>query len=283
MERIRIPRIAQETSKKLLLKSKTIGFVPTMGALHEGHLSLIRRARTENDIVVSSIFVNPLQFGPTEDLNAYPRTIDSDIEKLEQAGADVLFLPDDSVMYPEGFCTYVSVEGLPERLCGAFRKGHFRGVATVVCKLLNILKPTRLYLGQKDYQQSLIIKKMCEHLNIDVEVVVCRTIREPNGLAMSSRNAYLKPEERKAATVIFRTLSTTSQYIINGQLGCPDVPERMLEMLRQEPLVNTVQYAGIYDPETLEGLTEYKKTNLLAIAVIIGTTRLIDNTFVELK
>ncbi len=283
MERIRIPRIMQETSKKLLYKPKTIGFVPTMGALHEGHLSLIRRAKTENDIVVVSIFVNPLQFGPKEDFDTYPRPIDRDIELLQDEKIDILFMPDAKLMYPEGFCTHVEVEELSSRLCGAFRPGHFRGVATVVCKLLNIVKPTNLYLGQKDYQQALIIKRLCDDLNIDTNVVICRTVREPDGLAMSSRNSYLSEQQRQASVVIFKTLTAASESITTGRLSCTEVPKMMEDMLKAESLVCEVQYAGIFDPNTLEPLTEYKKNNLLAIAIKIGTTRLIDNILVEIK
>ncbi len=283
MERIRIPRIMQETSKRILLKSKSIGFVPTMGALHEGHMSLIKRARTENDVVVASIFVNPLQFGANEDLQSYPRTLERDIEKLEEAQTDILFLPEEQAIYPEGFCTYVSVEGLSERLCGAFRKGHFTGVTTVVCKLLNLVKPTRLYLGQKDYQQMQIIKKMTEHLNMDIDIVGCRTIRESDGLAMSSRNSYLTPKERQAATVIYRTLSALSELIVKEAIPCIEVPALMQKLISEEPLVDHIQYAGIYDAESLTPLKEYKKINLLAVALKLGQTRLIDNMLVELK
>jgi pantoate--beta-alanine ligase len=283
VERIRIPRIMQETSKKLLYKSKSIGFVPTMGALHEGHLSLIRRARVENNIVVVSIFVNPLQFGPKEDFDAYPRPIDRDIEILQKEQTDILFMPDAALMYAEGFCTFVEVEGLSNKLCGAFRPGHFRGVATVVCKLLNIVKPTNLYLGQKDYQQAMIIKRLCDDLNIDTNVVICRTVREPDGLAMSSRNLYLNEAERKAAVVISKTLTHISDAIIKGRISCTEVPSMMHRLLREEPLVSEVQYAGIFDPHTFEPLTEYKRGNLLAIALKIGTTRLIDNMLVEIK
>lgn len=281
MERISTPRIMQETSKDLLLRSKSIGFVPTMGALHEGHLSLIRRAKQENDLVVVSIFVNPIQFGPQEDFTRYPRTLAADIEKLETLNTDILFLPDTKAMYPEGFSTYVSVEGLSDRLCGAFREGHFRGVATVVCKLINIVRPTRLYLGQKDYQQTVIIRKMVEHLNIDTEVVICKTVREADGLAMSSRNVYLSPQERRAATVIYRCLSSLSDRITKNQIPCAEVPSKMEEILRTEPLISEIQYAGIFDTETLEPLREFNRLNLLAIALKIGDTRLIDNELVE--
>lgn len=282
METIRIPRIMQETSKGHLLKSRTIGFVPTMGALHEGHLSLVRRAKDENDIIVSSVFVNPIQFGPGEDFERYPRDIEHDMEKLEKAGANILFMPDIKAIYPEGFSTNVNVSAISGRLCGAFRPGHFTGVATVVCKLFNIVKPARAYFGHKDFQQTVIINRMVKDLNMDVEVVVCPTVREDDGLAMSSRNAYLGPEERRAAAVIFRTLRSVAHLIKSGSINAADIRAGMREMLSSEPLMSEIQYAGVYDMDTLEDLSEYKKENLLAIAVKIGKTRLIDNLVVEI-
>ena len=216
MEIIRIPRFMQDISKNYIVRGKTIGFVPTMGALHEGHLSLVRRSKEENDITVVSIFVNPIQFGPKEDFNQYPRDIDGDSEKLKKEGVDILFLPGKAHIYPEDFLTHIEVDKLSDRLCGAFRPGHFRGVATVVAKLLSIVKPVRAYFGQKDYQQTVIIKRMAGDLNMDIDIVVCRTIREKDGLAMSSRNAYLDRGQREAATVIYRCLKETSDFIKSG-------------------------------------------------------------------
>lgn len=272
----------QETSKGHLLKSRTLGLVPTMGALHEGHLSLVRRARDENDIITASIFVNPIQFGPGEDFERYPRDLEHDMEKLEKAGVHILFMPDIKAVYPEGFSTNVKVSGISERLCGAFRPGHFDGVATVVCKLFNLVRPTRAYFGQKDFQQTVLVTRMVKDLNLEVDVVACPTVREEDGLAMSSRNAYLGPEERSAATVIYRTLQGASKMIKSGDVGPADIKESLKTMLKKEPLVSELQYAGVYDTGTLEELAAYKKEVLLAIALKIGKTRLIDNLIVEL-
>src|SRR4030043_470399 len=191
MEIIRIPRVMQEISRKFLREAKTIGFVPTMGALHEGHLSLVRRAKQDNHVTVVSIFVNPIQFGPSEDFKKYPRNIEADMERLRKDEVDTAFMPEISSMYPEGFLTYVEVKDISEKLCGAFRPGHFRGVATVVTKLLNIVNPTKAYFGQKDFQQTIVIKQLVKDLDMDADIVVCPTLREQDGLAMRSRNAYL--------------------------------------------------------------------------------------------
>ncbi len=282
MEIVRIPRIMQETSKRLLQQSKSIGFVPTMGALHNGHLSLVKRARGENDIVAASIFVNPIQFAPNEDLDRYPRDLEGDMEKLKAEQTDILFLPDAKAIYPDLFSTYINVSGLSEKLCGAFRTGHFKGVATVVNKLFNIVKPNRAYFGQKDFQQCVIIKRMNADLNMDIEIVVCPTVRENDGLAMSSRNAYLSPEERKAAGIIYKTLLTVSQSLQSGESNLSAIKKQMYDMLLNQPLVSEMQYAGIYDPDNLDELSENKKQNLVAIALKIGNTRLIDNIIVDI-
>ena len=271
----------KETSKRHLHNGKTIGFVPTMGALHEGHLSLVKRAKSENDIVVVSIFVNPAQFGPSEDFAKYPRDMEGDMEKLKREGVDILFMPDARAMYSDGFSTYITVKDLSDKLCGAFRPGHFTGVATVVCKLFNIVKPVAAYFGQKDFQQAAIIKRMVEDLNMDVDIIVCPTIRENDGLAMSSRNVYLSHEERRAATVIYKTLLSASQMIKSGASNPVDVRKQMHDMLKAEPLISEIQYAEVYDTNTLDELNEFKKQNLLAVAVKIGSTRLIDNMIVE--
>jgi len=271
----------QATSMGLLREGKTIGFVPTMGALHEGHLSLLRAAKKDNDIVVVSIFVNPLQFGPGEDFERYPRDLEGDSEKLRKEGVDILFFPDMREMYPSDFRTYVEVEGLSEKLCGAFRPGHFRGVATVVTKLFNIVKPSRAYFGAKDYQQTVIIKRLVNDLNMDIEVIVCPTVREPDGLAMSSRNLYLNPEERRAALVIYRTLQEVAGLIKKGEKNPEVLKMHALKALGSEPLVSSIDYAGIYDPESLEEVSEIKGRVLIAIALRIGQTRLIDNIMVE--
>lgn len=272
----------QETSRRHLSKGKAVGLVPTMGALHKGHLSLIKRARLENDIVVVSIFVNPIQFGQNEDFDKYPRDREGDMEKLRGEGADILFAPEPRTMYPEGFSTSVAVTGLSDRLCGAFRPGHFTGVATVVCKLFNIVKPTRAYFGQKDFQQTAVIRRMAGDLNMDIELVVCPTVRESDGLAMSSRNAYLGPAERKAAAVLYRALASASQAAKAGSASPADIKNQLCAIIKEEPLVSEIQYAGVYDTATLEELSEFRRQNLLALAVKIGSTRLIDNMVVDL-
>lgn len=281
METIRIPRIMQATAKAALCKGKTIGLVPTMGALHKGHMSLVRRARSENDIVVVSVFVNPLQFGPNEDFDQYPRDIERDKELLQHEGADILLIPELKGMYPEGYATRITVQGLSEKLCGAFRPGHFAGVATVVAKIFNIVKPTRTYFGQKDFQQTVVIKRLIEDLNMDIELVIGQTVRESDGLAMSSRNLYLTAPERKAALIIYKTLTEASKMVKSGASRPEEVRSHMHALLKTEPLVAEIQYAGVYDPETLDDLIEYKKRNLLAIAIKIGSTRLIDNMIIE--
>jgi len=281
MEIIRVPKMMREITKNLKIKSKTIAFVPTMGALHEGHLSLIKRAKDENDITVVSIFVNPIQFAPNEDYEKYPRDIDKDCEKLKNIEIDYLFLPDVNSLYPNGYSTYINVENLSDKLCGKFRPNHFRGVATIVCKLFNIVNPNRAYFGQKDYQQTLIIKKMVEDLNIDVEIIVCPTIREKDGLAMSSRNSYLNEIERKSATVIYKCLKE-GEKLLKAKINPSEVSERIQNILKKEPVIKEIQYAGVFDPFTLEELKELKDVCLIAIAVKIGETRLIDNLLVNL-
>ncbi len=281
MEIIRIPRIMHDTSRGHLLHGRSIGFVPTMGALHEGHLSLIKRSKDENDITVVSIFINPLQFGPSEDFQQYPRDTDGDVAKLRKAEAEVLFMPDASSIYHEGFSTYINVDRISEKLCGAFRPGHFSGVATIVAKLFNIVSPARAYFGQKDFQQAVIIKKMAKDLNMSVDIIVSPTIREHDGLAMSSRNLYLSAEERKAAAVIYRCLVQTSEMIKSGIINKKQITGFMKEKLSEEPLVTEIQYASVYDPETLDELEVVEKEALLAVALKIGRVRLIDNIFVK--
>lgn len=280
MEIIRIPKIMQETSKECLKEGKTLGFIPTMGVLHEGHLSLIRRAKEENDVTIVSIFVNPIQFGPSEDFKRYPRDIEGDAEKLQIEKVDVVFMPEVSSMYSERFLTHVEVEEISERLCGTFRPGHFRGVATVVTKLLNIVKPTKAYFGQKDFQQSVIIKQLVKDLDIDVDVVVCPTMREQDGLAMSSRNAYLDIKQRKAATVLYRCLKEASDLIKSGIIDGEYIKGFMQERILREPEISSIEYAGVYDPETMVEVSEINADVLLAVALRIGNTRLIDNVLV---
>ncbi|OGW26951.1 MAG: pantoate--beta-alanine ligase [Nitrospirae bacterium GWC2_42_7] len=282
MEIIRIPRIALDTCRKHLLKGRSIGFVPTMGALHEGHLSLIRRSRSENDITAGSIFVNPMQFGPSEDFDKYPRDIENDIRKMRDEEVDILFMPDRSVIYPERFSTYINIGELSGKLCGRFRPGHFTGVATIVSKLFNIINPTRAYFGQKDFQQTVTIKKMVKDLNFNIDVVVCPTVREPDGLAMSSRNTYLNEEQRKAASVIFKCLTKASDMIKSGIINPEQAKELMLKAISEEALITDTDYASVYDPETLDEITEMSGDVLLAVAVQVGTTRLIDNVLINM-
>jgi pantoate--beta-alanine ligase len=254
----------------------TWGFVPTMGYLHEGHLSLVRRARAENDRVAVSIFVNPTQFGPHEDYARYPRDLERDLRLLEPLGVDLVFVPSVEEMYPPGFQTWVIVEEVSRPLEGASRPGHFRGVATVVAKLFNILQPDRAYFGQKDAQQTVVIRRMVQDLNIPVEIVICPTVREPDGLAMSSRNTYLNPEERRAATVLFRALQAAKARYEAGERDAERLREAMREVIRAEPLAR-IDYVSVAHPETLQELERVEGPALLSLAVYIGTTRLIDN------
>lgn len=257
----------------------TVGFVPTMGYLHEGHLSLVRQARRDNDITVTSIYVNPTQFGPHEDFQVYPRDPARDSELLKKEGNDILFMPSDKEMYPEGYCSWVDVQKLTERLEGASRPGHFRGVATIVAKLFNIVSPHRAYFGQKDAQQAIVIKKMVRDLNMNLEIVVMPTVREADGLAMSSRNVYLSPEERKQATILFRALTLAKEIREKGENNAQIIKSSMIELIKTQPLAE-IDYVSIADPENLEELTEIKSPALCSLAVKIGKTRLIDNIII---
>lgn len=281
MEIIRIPRIAQDTCRKHLVKGRSVGFVPTMGALHDGHISLMKRAKMENDVTVASIFVNPIQFGPAEDFQKYPRPVEEDIEKLREAEIDTLLLPDGSLMYGEGFSTRISVDGLSERLCGAVRPGHFSGVATVVAKLFNIVLPARAYFGQKDFQQTVVIRKMTKDLGFPVEIIVCPTVREHDGLAMSSRNRYLSEAQRKAAAVIYRCLMQARDAVVSGLASGREVRELMKNRLSTEQLISGIDYASVFSPDTLEEVQDIQGEVLLAAAVRLGTTRLIDNVLAD--
>ena len=283
MEIIRVPKIMQDTVSGMLLRSKTTGFIPTMGALHEGHLSLVRRSKQENDKTVASIFVNPLQFGPAEDFQRYPRDIEGDTEKLTREETDILFMPDASQLYPGEFLTRIEVGKISDKLCGYFRPGHFAGVATVVAKLFHIVKPTRAYFGQKDYQQAVIIKKMVKDLDMDVDVVVCPTIRERDGLAMSSRNLYLDQAQREASVVLYQGLKEAAALLKSGIIDIAHLKEAMHRKILNKPAVTKIDYAGVYDPETLEELSGPADEMLLAVAVWIGNTRLIDNILVTMR
>jgi len=270
----------KQVSRQTRHEGRTSGFVPTMGALHEGHMSLVRAAMLDCHPVTASIFVNPAQFGPGEDLQKYPRTLDSDCEKLEAAGVDYLFLPQAEEMYPPGFRTWVNVEGLSERLEGRVRPGHFRGVTTVVLKLLEIVQPQRAFFGRKDAQQALLIRQMARDLHSDTEIVVCPIVREADGLAMSSRNAYLKPDERRAATVLYHALDGARSSIARGERDALRLTAAMRELLRTERLAE-IDYVELVDAETLEPLTRLRGVCYALLAVRIGTTRLIDNLLIE--
>jgi pantoate--beta-alanine ligase len=253
----------------------TVGLVPTMGFLHEGHLSLIRRAREQCDQVVVSIFVNPTQFGENEDLSKYPRDIESDLKLIEPL-TDLVWMPTAEIMYPPGYQTWVEVEAITSPLEGAMRPGHFRGVTTVVAKLFNAVQPHKAYFGQKDAQQASVIRQMTRDLNFPIEIVVCPIVREADGLAMSSRNVDLDHEQRKAATVLFRSLSAAKELYESGERDADKIREKMKEVLADEPLAD-VQYVSCADYDTLEELDEIKGKALLSMAVFFGKTRLIDN------
>jgi len=260
--------------------SGTVGFVPTMGYLHEGHLALVKQARVENSAVIVSIYVNPTQFGPREDFGAYPRELNRDLELLQKGGADIVFVPSDDEMYPPEFSSWVDVEKVTRGLEGASRPGHFRGVATVVAKLFNIVQPTKAYFGQKDAQQVVIIKRMVADLNMGIEIVVVPTVREGDGLAMSSRNIYLSPKERQAATILFKALTLARQLGRGGEKDAEKIRRQMTSLIQKEPLAQ-IDYVSIADAETLEELNLLDRPAVASLAVRIGKTRLIDNTPLE--
>jgi pantoate--beta-alanine ligase len=256
-----------------------VGFVPTMGYLHEGHLALVRQARAENSVVVVSIFVNPTQFGPAEDFKTYPRDTERDLAMLRKEKTDIVFMPSAEEMYPDRFSSWVVVEKVTDRLEGSFRPGHFKGVATVVAKLFNIVEPTRAYFGQKDAQQVLVIKKMVDDLNMNLEVIVSPTVRENDGLAMSSRNIYLNPQERKTASVLFKALTLAQKLRKKGVTDADTLRQQMTLLISQEPLAK-IEYISIADTNTLEELSTVDSTALASMAVRVGKTRLIDNIII---
>lgn len=258
----------------------SIGLVPTMGYLHEGHQTLIRAARKQNDFVVVSIFVNPIQFGPKEDLQAYPRDLERDAERAEQAGAQLIFNPAVEEMYPSGYNTYVEVQKITSVLCGATREGHFRGVTTVVAKLFNIVGPDRAYFGCKDYQQLKVVERMVGDLNMPLEIVPVPIVRESDGLAMSSRNTYLSPEERESALVLSKSLRFAQELLDEGITSGSEIVSRTRALIEATPHAQ-VEYVSLVDTETLEPINEVKNTALLALAVRIGKTRLIDNAIIK--
>lgn len=270
----------KQVARQARANGRSVGLVPTMGALHKGHLSLVRAALSECRPVIASIFVNPTQFGPSEDFQKYPRTFEADCRKLEDAGVDYLFAPEAAEIYPPGFSTWVNVEGLSDRLEGRTRKGHFRGVSTVVLKLLEIVQPQKAFFGRKDAQQARIIRQMARDLHLDSEIVVCPIVREADGLAMSSRNAYLNPGERRAATILFRALDGARASISRGERDALRLTAAMREALRTEPLAEP-EYVELVDAETLEQLTRLRGVILALLAVRIGGVRLIDNLLIE--
>ena len=261
-------------------QDRIIGFVPTMGALHEGHFSLVRAAKQQCSPVVVSIFVNPKQFGPTEDLKKYPRPFEADREALEKLGVDYLFAPAPEEMYPSGFRTAVVVEGLSERLDGRSRPGHFRGVATVVLKLFEIVQPRLAYFGRKDAQQARVLTQMAADLDLDTQLVVCPIVREPDGLALSSRNVYLKGNDRRSATALYRALDNARSEIAAGQQDTARLLVAIRGIIDAEPGIK-LDYAEIVDAETLEPVLHLRRTCLILLAAYVGGTRLIDNALVE--
>ena len=277
MKVLRTVKEIQEFSKATKDAGKSIGLVPTMGALHEGHLTLMRRARQENDVVIASVFVNPTQFGPNEDFDAYPRRFEEDCKKMETVPVDAVFHPEPKEMYPEGYCTYVNVEGdITKKLCGAQRPGHFRGVATVVTKLMNLSRADRAYFGQKDAQQVVVVKRFVSDLNIPTEIVMVPIVREESGLARSSRNQYLSAEEKEAALVLSRSLKKGKAAFDGGEKDVETLKKVVREEIGTEPKA-VIDYVDIYSFPALLPIEKATEPALLAIAVKIGKTRLIDN------
>jgi len=269
-------------SKRLRADGQAIGFVPTMGALHEGHLSLMRKARKENDVVVVSIFVNPIQFGPKEDYRRYPRNLRQDARLCSKEGTDIIFYPQVKDIYPQGYKTYVDVDDLSKVLCGKFRPGHFKGVATVVTKLFNIVNPDIAYFGQKDAQQAIIIQRMAKDLNMPVSIKVMPTVREKDGLALSSRNAYLSKEQRKDAAVLYQALNLARDLIKQGNRDPFNIIHKMKQLIKRKKSAK-IQYISILDLKDLKTLARIKGKVLVALAVWIGKIRLVDNIMVISK
>ncbi len=266
--------------KQAKQKGKTIGFVPTMGALHEGHASLLKKSRKENDISILSIFINPTQFGPHEDLNKYPREFNHDRRLAEQGGVDILFYPSAKTIYPREYLTYIEVNGITNLLCGCTRPGHFKGVTTIVGKLINIINPDCMYVGQKDAQQAVVIKKMVSDLNFDVDVKVCPIIREPDGLAMSSRNRYLSPQQRREAPILSQSLKKAKKIISSGERN----PQKIIRLITSNIKQNStgmIEYIECVNADTLTPLKILTGNILVALAVKFGSTRLIDNMVVR--
>jgi len=281
MKIIRSVRKMQQYATQVKSSGKTIGFVPTMGYLHKGHLSLVRQARKDTDVVVMSMFVNPIQFGPKEDFKKYPRDLKTDSAQAGAAGVDIIFYPSSRTMYPKDYQTYVEVAELSKYLCGKSRPGHFKGVATVVTKLFNIVKPDIAYFGQKDAQQSAVIKRMVLDLNMDLKIKVMPVVREPGGLAMSSRNAYLSPTQRKDALVLKNALQKAVSMIRSDEKKAGDIKLCMRRIINNVPS-SKIEYISITDAASLRDIKEIKGNILIALAVKIGKTRLIDNVQVRI-
>ena len=276
MQIIRTVREMQRWSEDQRLERKTVAFVPTMGFLHEGHLSLVREAKNRGDVVVVSIFVNPMQFNQTSDFDKYPRDEDQDERALEALGTDVLFMPPPAEIYPDGYQSAVEVEKVSQPLCGAFRPGHFRGVTTVVAKLFNMVKPHCALFGEKDFQQCVVIKRMVRDLNFDIDIVTLPAVREDDGLAMSSRNARLSATERETSLCVSRALTAAQELVSGGQASPVVILQAVQQILTQNAEVR-VEYASLCQPETLEEVEQISGPTLLAIAVWVGDVRLIDN------
>lgn len=270
---------ARAAIAKLRAERHCVGLVPTMGALHEGHLSLVRAAKAHCDAVVATIFVNPTQFAPGEDFTKYPRTFEADCALLEAEGVDLLFAPEASEMYPAGAITFVEVEGVSDRLDGASRPGHFRGVATIVAKLFHIIQPNHAFFGQKDAAQVAVLRRMVRDLNFNLELVVCPIVREPDGLAMSSRNRYLSAEDRQSALVLSRALRRVEAKIAAGVVESQALLDAGLTVMAEEPEIR-LDYFRIVDPDTLADLADVRKGALVAVAAIVGPARLIDNVVI---
>ncbi len=269
-------------SDKWRQEGKKIAFVPTMGYFHNGHLSLMRKGRLLGDVLVVSIFINPIQFGPKEDFKEYPRNFERDSALAQKEKVDVVFVPDEREMYPPGYQTFVEVTKLTQHLCGLSRPGHFKGVATVVAKLFNIVKPHFALFGLKDYQQYLVIKKMVEDLNFDVQIIGCPTVRESDGLAMSSRNEYLLPEQRGAALSLYKSLKMAQDLFETGEHNAKKIKAEIINFIKTFPYTQ-IDYVSICDPETLEEIDEIKDKALMALAVRVGKARLIDNLILEVR
>jgi len=280
MEIIQSPTEMQRRSEDSRRQGKSIGLVPTMGALHEGHLTLIRRCRAGHDLVIMSLYVNPTQFNSKADLDRYPRDLDADARMARAAGVDIIFAPTVEGIYPEGYVTTVNVDRLTEGWEGAFRPGHFRGVATVCTKLFTICRPHKAYFGQKDYQQSLVVRRLVADLNLGLEIVVVPTVRESDGLAMSSRNVLLSPEERQQATVLSRALLHAQAAVRAGERDAKRLGGSIEEEIRSAPLA-ILDYIGVCDPETLEPLEQIMGKAVAVVSARFGTTRLIDNVLLE--